>query len=224
MVNLEKRIGYTFKNKEYLVEALTHSSFANERPVKLKSNERMEFLGDAVLSFLTAQFLCDKYPDTPEGELSKLRSSLVCTDSLSSYAREIDLGSVLLLGKGEICSGGVDRPSILENTFEALIAAIYLDGGMESAKTFVTKFLDKTLETHQINFFDYKTTLQEVLQQNPGENATYVLIGESGPDHDKTFEMEVHLNSNVLGTGTGRTKRAAEQAAAKEALKLMGVV
>jgi ribonuclease-3 len=223
MKALEKRINYSFHNKAYLMEALTHSSFANERHNGSNSNERMEFLGDAVLSIISAEYLFEKYPNMPEGELSKLRSSLVCTDSLSSFAREIDLGSVLLLGKGEINTGGYDRPSILENAFEALIAAIYLDGGMEQARKFVLGFLSKALENHQINFKDYKTTLQEVVQQNPDESVNYVLVGESGPDHNKTFEVEVHLNSNVIGKGKGRSKKSAEQAAAKEALKLMGL-
>ena len=223
MKALEKRIGYSFNNKDYLMVALTHSSFANERHNGIQSNERMEFLGDAVLSIISAEFLYKKYPNMPEGELSKLRSSLVCTESLSGFAREISLGSVLFLGKGEINTGGEDRPSILENAFEALIAAIYLDGGMECAKQFVLSFLEKTVENHKISFKDYKTTLQEVVQQNPDENVTYVLVGESGPDHDKQFEVEVHLNSNVIGRGKGRSKKSAEQAAAKEALTLMGL-
>lgn len=223
MKALQKRINYSFKNTNYLMEALTHSSFANERHNGYKSNERMEFLGDAVLSFVSAQYLYEKYPDMPEGELTKLRSSLVCTESLSGFAREIDLGSVLFLGKGEMHSGGMDRDSILENAFEALIASIYLDGGMDSARVFILSFLEKALENHKINFKDYKSTLQEVIQKNPDEILTYVLIGESGPDHNKLFEVEVHLNSNVIGKGTGRSKKSAEQEAAKEALKLMGL-
>ncbi len=223
MKALQKRINYSFKNTNYLMEALTHSSFANERHNGCKSNERMEFLGDAVLSIVSAEYLYEKYPDMPEGELSKLRSSLVCTESLSGFAREIELGSVLFLGKGEMHSGGMDRDSILENAFEALIAAVYLDGGMECARTFILSFLEKTLENHKINFKDYKSMLQEVIQKNPDEVLNYVLIGESGPDHNKLFEVEVHLNSNVIGTGRGRSKKSAEQEAAKEALKLMGL-
>jgi len=223
MKTLESEIDYKFNNKDYLMEALTHSSFANERHKNIKCNERMEFLGDAVLSIISARFLYEKYPEMPEGELSKLRSSLVCTDSLSGFARQIKLGNYLFLGKGEINTGGADRPSILENAFEALIAAIYLDGGMDSAEEFVLSFLTKALENHTIKFKDYKTTLQEIIQQNPDENVTYVLVGESGPDHDKTFEVEVHLNSNVIGRGKGRSKKSAEQAAAKEALDLMGL-
>lgn len=223
MIALEKRIGYKFKNQNYLMEALTHSTFAYERDNGTKCNERLEFLGDAVLSAISAEFLFNKYPDMPEGQLTKLRASLVCTESLSTFARKIDLGKALLLGKGEANTGGADRPSNLENAFEALIAAIYLDGGMECARTFVLGFLNEALESHNINFKDYKTTLQEVVQKNPGENVTYVLVGESGPDHNKEFVMEVHLNSNVIGVGKGRSKKSAEQAAAKEALELMGL-
>lgn len=224
MTVLEEKIGYKFKNRDFLMEALTHSSFANERHGKIKCNERMEFLGDAVLSIISANFLFRRFPDMPEGDLSKLRSSLVCTQSLSDFARQISLGDALFLGKGESNTGGSDRPSILENAFEALIAAIYLDGGMESAEKFVLSFLKPAVETHHINFKDYKTTLQEVVQQNPDENVNYVLTGEKGPDHNKTFEVEVHLNSNVIGKGEGRSKKSAEQAAAKEALKLMGII
>lgn len=222
MKNLESLIGYKFKDRSYLVEALTHSSYANERHDGTVCNERMEFLGDAVLSIVTAEYLYQKFPDMPEGKLSKLRSSLVCTQSLSSFAKQIDLGSFLLLGKGEAISGGANRPSILENAFEALIAAIYLDGGMEPAKKHILRFLSAEIENQRICFKDYKTALQEVVQQNPDETLNYVLVGESGPDHDKTFEAEVHLNSNVIGRGIGRSKKQAEQEAAMEALKLMG--
>ena len=211
MATIEDKIGYNFKNKAYLMEALTHSSFANERHNKIKCNERMEFLGDAVLSIISANYLFHRFPDMPEGDLSKLRSSLVCTQSLSDFARQISLGNFLFLGKGESNTGGADRPSILENAFEALIAA-------------VLHFLAPAVETHHINFKDYKTTLQEIVQQNPDENVNYVLVGESGPDHNKTFEVEVHLNSNVIGKGKGGSKKSAEQAAAREALKLMGVI
>lgn len=223
MKTLEEKIGYSFKNRAYLTEALTHSSFANERHNKYKCNERMEFLGDAVLSIVSAQLLYEKYPDMPEGDLSKLRSSLVCTESLSGFAKQIDLGCYLFLGKGETNTGGAERPSILENAFEALIAAIYLDSGLESAKKFILGFLMPALDTHHISFKDYKTTLQEVVQQNPDENVNYILVGESGPDHNKIFEVEVHLNSNIIGRGKGKSKKSAEQEAAKEALKLMGL-
>lgn len=222
MSTLEQKIDYEFNDRSLMIEALTHSSYANEKG-NIMCNERMEFLGDAVLSIVSAEYLYKKFPDMPEGKLSKLRSSLVCTQSLSGFAREIKLGSYLLLGKGESASGGYDRDSILENAFEALIAAIYLDGGIEPARMFILRFLARDIESHHIMFKDYKTTLQEIIQQNPDETLNYVLTGESGPDHDKRFEVEVHLNSNVIGKGIGRSKKQAEQEAAKEALLLMGV-
>lgn len=223
MESLEKTINYKFNNRDILMEALTHSSFANENHHKYKCNERLEFLGDAVLSIISAHFLFERFPDMSEGNLTKIRASLVCTESLSEFARQIHLGKYLFLGKGETLSGGADRPSILENAFEALIAAIYLDGGMENAEKFVLKFLKENVDSHHMAVYDYKSTLQEVIQQNPDQTINYVLVGESGPDHDKVFEAEVHLNSNVIGRGKGKTKKSAEQAAAKEALKLMGL-
>lgn len=220
---LEEKIKYKFKNKSLLRQALTHSSYANENRGVPSFNERLEFLGDAVVSITSAEFLFGKFPDMPEGELSKLRSSLVCTASLSDFAKEISLGEFLYLGKGEENTGGRERLSILENAFEALTAAIYLDGGLECAREFVLRFLSESLSTHHISFKDYKTLLQEVVQQNQGETLNYVITGESGPDHDKRFEAEVHLNSNVIGRGTGKSKKQAEQEAAKEALQLMGI-
>lgn len=222
MHTLEEKIEYTFKNKELLKEALTHSSYANEGGARY-NNERMEFLGDSVLSIVSTEYLYKRFPDMPEGKLSKLRSSLVCTSSLSNFARELNLGSYLYLGKGERNSGGADRDSILENAFEALIAAIYLDGGIEPAKKHILRFLARDVETEHVSFKDYKTTLQEIIQQNPDERLNYVLVDEFGPDHDKTFVVEIHLNSNVVATGKGRSKKQAEQEAAKEVLKLMGV-
>ena len=222
MESLETKIDYKFSNSALLTEALTHSSYANERG-NVISNERMEFLGDAVLSIVSAEYLYTKFPKMPEGKLSKLRSSLVCTQSLSGFARELCIGDYLRLGKGEKASGGADRDSILENAFEAIIAAIYLDGGMENAKNFVLRFLAREVDGHSISFKDYKTTLQEVIQQNPDETLNYVLVGEHGPDHDKRFDVEVHLNSNVIGRGTGRSKKQAEQEAAREALSLLGI-
>lgn len=222
MKKLEDLINYKFNDRSLMVEALTHSSYANERHDGTACNERMEFLGDAVLSIVTAEYLYEKFPNLPEGKLSKLRSSLVCTQSLSNFARKIELGSFLLLGKGEMASGGADRPSILEDAFEALIAAIYLDGGIEPAKKHILRFLEFEIKNQQTGFRDYKTALQEVVQQNPDEILNYFLVGESGPDHDKRFEVEVHLNSNVIGKGVGRSKKQAEQESAREALKLMG--
>lgn len=220
---LEQAIHYTFKNNAFLEEALTHSSYANEYDRNLISNERMEFLGDSVLSVISSEFLFRKFPDMPEGQLSKLRSSLVCTASLSGFARQIGLGDYLKLGKGEIMSGGADRPSILEDAFEALIAAIYLDSGLEAARQYIINFLEAELENHKINFKDYKSRLQEVVQQNPDSNLSYHIIGASGPDHDKEFEAEVCLDSNVIGRGKGKSKKQAEQEAAREALQLMGL-
>lgn len=219
---LEENIGYTFKKKKYLQEALTHSSYANDNQKKF-NNERMEFLGDAVLSFVSAEYLYERYPDMAEGELSKLRSSLVCTQSLSNFAREINLGDFLLLGRGELKTGGSDRDSNLENAFEALIAAIYLDGGIEPAKKHILNFIIPEIKAQSKKpVKDYKTTLQEIVQQNPGEILEYHMVSESGPDHDKHFVFEVHLNSNVIGKGGGRSKKEAEQNAAREALELMG--
>lgn len=223
METLENKINYKFKNKSYLKEALTHSSYANEGNRRLKSNERMEFLGDSVLSLVSGQYLFEKYPDMPEGELTKLKASLVCTESLMRFAKQIDLGNYLFLGKGELMTGGAERPSILEDAFESLIAAVYLDGGLEKAREFVIGFLKPAIDNHKINFKDYKTILQEVVQQNPDQSVNYVFVGSSGPEHNKVFEAEVHLNSNVIGRGKGKSKKSAEQAAAREALILMGI-
>lgn len=219
---LEEKIGYTFKKKIYLEEALTHSSYANDNQKKF-NNERMEFLGDAVLSVVSAEYLYHKFPDMAEGELSKLRSSLVCTQSLSNFAREIDLGDYLLLGRGEEKMGGKDRDSNLEDAFEALIAAIYLDGGIDAATEYVLRFVPEDIDSRKSSAFnDYKTVLQEIIQKNPEEKVEYHLAGQSGPDHNKAFKVEVCLNSNVIGTGIGKSKKEAEQMAAKEALELMG--
>ena len=221
-MDLEKRIGYTFHNKKYLQTAVTHSSYANEMKEPTTYNERQEFLGDAVLSIIVSDYLY-KNSSLAEGDLTKLRAALVCEKSLCGFAAKIDLGSAIRLGKGEEMMGGRTRPSILADAFEALIAAIYLDSGMESARNFVLPFVMDTLESeNKIRFHDYKTALQEIVQKNPEEKLTYVLVEESGPDHDKRFEVEVHLNSNVIGHGVGKSKKNAEQMAAKEALELMG--
>lgn len=218
MLEIEKIIGYQFNNNTLLFTALTHSSFANENKGEVPFNERLEFLGDSVLQLISGEKMYRENPKMPEGDMSKHRAALVCEDALASYAKEIRLGDYLNLGRGEEQSGGRERPSILADAFEALIGAIYLDGGLGPAKKFVLKFLDKA----HLNLKDYKTLLQEIIQQNPGEKVVYVLAGESGPDHNKSFEVEVHLNSNVIGRGKGRSKKRAEQAAAKEALALMG--
>ena len=221
--SLENNIGYVFENISILKQALTHSSYANENRKSGPFNERLEFLGDAVLSLISADFLYRRFPSMPEGDLTKLRSGLVCTASLSEYARQISLGDFLLLGKGEDANGGRERNSNLENAFEAVIAAVYLDGGIECARKFVLRFLDVSVETRHINFKDYKTKLQEIVQESHEETLNYVVTNVSGPDHDKRYEIEVHLNSNVIGKGTGRSKKQAEQEAAKQALELMGL-
>ena len=221
MASLEQKIGYTFQNKGFLRLALTHSSYANESRSG-ENNERQEFLGDAVLSIVVSDYLFQRF-HMAEGDLTRIRASLVCEKSLCGFAREIGLGDHLLLGKGEEMTGGRDRASVLADAFEALIAAIYLDGGIEQAKGFILPFAQRSLEGEvQQGFTDYKTQLQEIVQKNPGELLAYRLVEETGPDHDKRFVVEVLLNSNIIGRGAGRSKKAAEQAAAKEALELMG--
>ena len=224
MNELQDKIGYHFNNVSLLKEALTHSSFANEhRSQHIKYNERLEFLGDTVLSIVVSDYIFKNCPELPEGELTKLRASLVCEKSLYEFAKRIDLGNYLLLSKGEKNNGGADRPSILSDAFEALIAAIYIDGGMKSASKHILNFVVPEIKnTKKKRINDYKTTLQEIIQKNPGEQLEYVLVDESGPDHNKHFVVEVHLNSNVIGKGGGRSKKEAEQQAAREALELMG--
>lgn len=224
MEDLQKRIGYNFKDISILNEALTHSSYANEhKSSHIKYNERLEFLGDAVLSIVVADYIFKNCPELPEGELTKLRASLVCEKALFEFAKELKLGDYIILSKGEKNNGGAKRPSILSDAFEALIAAIYVDGGMEPARKHILNYVIPAIKTKKkksIN--DYKTTLQEIIQKNPGEQLEYILVNESGPDHDKHFLVEVHLNSNVIGKGGGRSKKEAEQQAAREALELMG--
>lgn len=220
--SFQQKIDYNFKNEELLLTALTHSSYANECGGAF--NERLEFLGDSVLGFISAEYFFSDRKSVPEGELTKLRAATVCEKSLFGFAKEIDLGTFIRLGKGEMNTGGRERPSILSDAFEAVIAAIYLDGGIEEAKKFVLRFL-KEAQAHKNEsaFKDYKTVLQEIIQRNPEERLEYVLVGESGPAHDKIFEVEIHLNSNCIGKGSGHSKKLAEQAAAGEALKLMGI-
>ncbi len=223
MQDLEATIGYRFKDRKYLEIALTHSSYANEARNSGPNNERQEFLGDAVLSVIVADYIF-RHRKVPEGELTKIRASLVCETALAQFARQIHLGRHLLLGRGEAQNGGSARPSIISDAFEALIAAIYLDGGIDAARAFVLPFIVDTVEhATGTDLHDYKTQLQEVVQKNPEERVTYALVEESGPDHDKRFAVEVRLNSNVIGRGEGRSKKLAEQQAAKEALLLMGI-
>lgn len=219
---LMAELGYTFQDMSLLENALTHSSYANESDRHLASNERLEFLGDSVLGFITANELFQKETG-PEGELTKLRAAVVCEKALHSYSLQLHVGDYLRLGKGELHTGGNERPSILADAFEAIVAAVYLDGGLEPAKKLVLRFVVPEVSNQRRRHFkDYKTTLQEIIQQNPGEMLEYVLTGESGPDHNKKFTVQVYLNSNIIGTGRGRSKKDAEQQAAKEALALMG--
>ncbi|MBQ6714147.1 MAG: ribonuclease III [Clostridia bacterium] len=223
MISLESRLGYNFKNISLLKNALVHTSYANEVRNGISSNERLEFLGDSVLSLIVSDHIFNKFPNLPEGELTRLRASLVCEKALCSFARELDLGHFLYLGKGEDKGGGRDRDSILADAFEAVLAAIYLDGGMEAAKKYVMRFVLREIDSHiDENTKDYKTILQEIIQRNPEETVSYILTDSNGPDHDKSFTVEVHLNSNVIGEGTGKSKKQAEQMAAKQALILMG--
>lgn len=225
MINdFENIIGYKFNNIELLRNALTHSSYANEVNSQFGSNERLEFLGDSVLSIIVSEYLYNNYKKLPEGELTKLRASLVCEKTLCLFSKQINMGEYLFLGKGETHNRGFERASILADAFEAVLAAVFLDGGMEVAKKHVLRFIIPELKDREDELFkDYKTLLQEVIQRNPEERLTYVLTDESGPDHDKQFTVEVHLNSNVIGVGCGKSKKQAEQAAASQALELMGI-
>ena len=224
MKTVDEILGYKFKNIKLLENALTHSSYANEVHSIQGSNERLEFLGDSVLSIIVSEYLYKNYKNLPEGELTKLRASLVCEKTLCMFSRQINVGDYLLLGKGEANNHGNERASILADAFEAILAALYIDGGMDVAKKHVLRFIVPELENSEYELFnDYKTSLQEVIQRNPEERLTYVLINETGPDHDKRFTVEVHLNSNVIGTGVGKSKKQDEQEAAHQALILMGI-
>lgn len=224
MTEFEQILGYKFKNSELLKNALTHSSYANEAHSAFGSNERLEFLGDSVLSLIVSEYIYKNFKNLPEGELTKLRASLVCEKSLCGFSKEMRMGDFLFLGKGEKINHGNERASILADAFEAVLAAIYLDGGMEAARKHVMRFVLPELKDRDDEVFkDYKTCLQEVIQRNPEERLVYVLTDESGPDHDKRFTVEVHLNSNVIGSGIGKSKKQAEQEAARQALLLMGI-
>ena len=206
---LETIIGYKFKHPELLEIALTHTSYANESRTPVKHNERLEFLGDSVLQIVSADYLFHAYADRPEGDLTRIRASLVSEGALFQFAQEIDLGEYLRLGRG-----------VVSDAFEALIAALYLDGGMDVARSFILPFITEGKHAEA----DYKTRLQEIVQQNPEERLSYVVESESGPDHDKHFVVAVRFNSDRVARGEGRSKKAAEQCAAKEALKLLGVI
>ena len=212
---LERAAGYCFEDKTLLKQAMTHSSYANEhRAQHMKDNERLEFLGDAVLEVISSEFLFKEYPEMPEGDLTKLRASIVCEPTLALCARDLNLGEYLLLGKGEERTGGRGRDSIVSDAMEAFIGAIYLDGGFANAKEFIDRFIMKDIE-HKKLFYDSKTILQEIVQRDhKGEEITYQLIGEEGPDHNKKFVVDLLIGGKVEGQGSGRTKKAAEQEAA----------
>lgn len=211
---LEEKLHYHFKNRDLLITALTHSSYANEAKAPTKYNERLEFLGDSVLSLVVANYLF-RHSTRPEGELSRMRASLVSEEALFQFAKEIDLGAYLRLGRGEELGGGRERPSVVSDAFEAVIAALYLDGGMEAARSFILPFITEGKTAEE----DYKTRLQEVVQQDPSAVLKYEVTGESGPDHNKQFTVCVWRNGQLLAEGRGRSKKAAEQHAAKVALE-----
>ena len=221
MENLQKRIGYHFKNIALLKRALTHSSYMNEQKINKNGDyERLEFLGDAVLELVSSEFLFHEHPEVPEGELTKMRASMVCEPSLAFCARDIELGSFILLGKGEENTGGRERDSIISDVMEAVTGAIYLDGGMEPAKAFIHRFILSDLEDKQL-FYDSKSNLQELIQGKLKKEFQYELLEESGPEHNKLFKVAVRMEDEVLGEGEGRTKKAAEQQAAYKALLLL---
>ncbi|MBE6563341.1 MAG: ribonuclease III [Ruminococcaceae bacterium] len=229
MEGLEKIIGYTYSDKELLRKALTHSSFSNEKKSKNKKgdcNERLEFLGDSILSIVVSEYLFSRYVDNQEGDLSKIRSSVVCEKALAKYAAEIGLGDYMYLGRGEELNNGRHRPSITADAFEALLASMYLDSerDMEVIRRFVLGFIKREIDFISKNstFVDYKTMLQQIIQQSEGEKLEYVLVDETGPDHSKTFVTEARLNGSPIGKGSAGSKRESEQMAAKEALKLFG--
>ncbi len=222
---LEERIGYCFRNKDYALNALIHSSFVNENHLdpKLKNNERLEFLGDAVLDFVMGMMLYNNHPEMSEGEMSKARALIVCEASLAEKARSLGLGELMFLGKGEDTNGGRNRPSILSDCLEALIGSIYLDGGIDEAEGFIMFLLGDTYQKAVRGelFMDYKTRLQEELQKSGDMKIQYKLVEATGPDHDKLFRMAVYADNRLLGTGSGKSKKEAEQEAAKQALENM---
>ena len=224
MQELEKKLNYTFRDRKLLSEALSHSSYANEhRSAGLKSNERLEFLGDSVLGFVTAEFLFAQHPDLPEGDLTRIRAALVCEQSLFEVAQKLDLGRYLKLGRGEEAGGGRKRTSILADATEAVFAAVYLDGGIGAASALIHRVLldAEREEVVEERRREYKTALQELVQRTPGRTITYQLVEETGPDHCRVFGMEVAVDGQAAGRGEGRSKKEAEQAAARAALEAM---
>ena len=221
MKTLEEKLGYTFQNRALLENALTHSSCANESRGKLQSNERLEFLGDSILGMVVAEHLYRNHPDLPEGVLTRTRAALVCEDSLVVVAEELGLGQYLRLGKGEEAGGGRNRPSIRADAVEAVLAAVYLDGGIGSARKIIQKYILSREVAGLTKPRDYKTALQELVQRESGQVLAYRLTGEEGPDHNKRFFVEVTLNGKGVGQGSGRSKKEAEQMAAKAAIELL---
>ena len=218
--DLEAAIGYKFHDISLLQNALAHSSYANERwHNSLMSNERLEFLGDSILGMVVAEYLYRSFPDRPEGELTRMRADMVCEKTLAAVAGRIDLGRHLLLGNGEEQGGGRTRNSILADAVESVIAASFLDGGMEAARAFIQKFILVEVPVKKLHNVDYKTSLQELVQQKKNQALTYTLVGQSGPDHDKKFDVEVSLNGTVVGRGSGSSKKRAEQMAASSAIE-----
>ena len=215
---LEKGLGYTFRDKSLLENALTHSSYANEKRDGRSSNERLEFLGDSVLGFVTADFLYHLHPDKPEGDLTRIRADLVCERNLARCAATIRLGDFLLLGHGEDHGGGRKRDSIVSDAMESVIAAAYLDGGFQAAKGIIDRLILSDLPKGRPGNFDYKTMFQELVQREKDQAIRYELTGQSGPDHDKVFSVDILLNGSVVGCGQGRSKKKAEQAAAEQAV------
>lgn len=225
LTKLEQGLGYTFRNKALLENALTHSSYANEnRERHLPDNERLEFLGDSILGFVVAEYLYRNFPDKPEGELTRIRADLVCERNLAEAAATIELGSYLLLGHGEEQGGGRKRDSIVSDAMESVIAASFMDGGFAAAKEIIDRLILSNIPKGRPRNFDYKTAFQELVQRKKDQQIHYELTGESGPDHDKHFVVAVRFNSDRVARGEGRSKKAAEQCAAKEALKLLGVI
>ncbi|MBQ9510982.1 MAG: ribonuclease III [Clostridia bacterium] len=219
---LEAKLGYSFSDKELLLQALRHSSYSNE--ARTSSNERLEFLGDSVLSKIVSEYLYKTFPERNEGDLSNIRRQLIEQKTLATFARELEIGKYLFLGHGEENGGGRDLDSNLEDAFEAIVGAIYLDGGDASAEKFVLSIISDTAKeiSSSKKLIDPKSLLQEIVQDTPGEKLEYVITGEEGPDHDKTFYCDVMVNSNVIGSGVGHSKKEAEKAAARKALKLFG--
>ena len=220
--DLEALLGYHFKNITLVQNALTHSSYANERwHDSLMSNERLEFLGDSILGMVVAEYLYTTFPNRPEGELTRMRADMVCEQALAVVANRLNLGEHLLLGHGEEQGGGRTRASILADAVESVIAATFLDGGMEAAKRFIKQFVLCDVPVSRLHNMDYKTALQELVQQKKNQSLSYTLIGESGPDHDKRFTVAVSLNGTEVGQGTGSSKKRAEQEAARTAMETL---